>query len=58
MMVPKNWVIASMGLGVAVLGGFAEVHRILILGGCSTLIGLVVWMIFSGSSLPVSHVED
>ncbi len=47
----RDWLLALLGMVVAILGGVAEYHHDLILGGVSVVLGLSDWVVFSGSAM-------
>jgi hypothetical protein len=47
----KRWASAVLGLLVAATGGTAELHQHLVGGAALVVLGLVVWVVGSGSAV-------
>lgn len=46
----RRWPIAILGVMLAVAGGIAEQRHHIVVGGLSAVFGLLVWVLFSGST--------
>ena len=53
----RDWLLALLGMVLAIAGGVAEYRHDLIAGGLAVVIGLAGWVVFSGSALVESGVD-
>lgn len=54
----RDWLLALLGIALTIVGGMAEYRHDLLVGGAAVVLGLVGWIVFSGSAMVDASIDS